>query len=363
MKPCEACNAELPDGAVACAQCGSLVHGDLLKRLYGESRQAESRGDHAGALALLEACLERLPPGSRQYSQVANEVRRVEAVRAQTRLRRAAVEARERLHPVVRPRLDRWAIAGICARVCGSGVASVPGLSHVLTFVITAGSVAWIALRVGLTGLTQRRTLTSMALWIVSFSLLMGWERAAVFGLLVYLHEAGHIVALEYLGVGFSWPFFVPFVGAYVMPGRGMSRRSDQALVSLGGPALGMVPSFVVLCLARSWDIPAFWTEAARLNLMLNLANLAPLPRLDGERLTCLYDGPQLVAIGGAVLVAVWALRANVLGLVLGGAYLLRLLFPRRPPAGGDAGEAAGWVLWALAVCHAGLAVLALALV
>lgn len=363
MTSCTACNAELPAGAVACLRCGSLVHGDLLKRLYAESRQAESRGDYAGGLALLEACLERLPSDSRQHSQVESEIRRIEGVCAQARLRRAAAEARERLHPVVRPRLDRWAIAGISARVCGAGVASIPGLSHVLTLGITAGSIVWIVLRVALTGLTQRRTLMSMAVWIASFSLLMGWERAAVFGLLVYLHETGHIVALEYLGVGFSWPFFVPFVGAYVMPGRGMSRRVDQALVSLGGPALGMVPSFVLLWLAWRWDIPVFWKEAARLNLMLNLANLAPVPRLDGERLACLYSGAQLATIGGATVVAVLLLGTDVLGLVLGGAYLLRLLFPRRLPAGVDAEAAPGVALWGLAVCHSASVVLALSLV
>ena len=232
-----------------------------------------------------------------------------------------------------------------------------------MTFAITLGSIVWIVLRVGLTGLTQRRTLVSMAVWVVSFSLLMGWERAAVFGLLVYFHETGHIVVLEYLGVGFSWPFFVPFVGAYVVPGRGMSRRGDQALVSLGGPALGMVPSFLVFWIAWRWEVPAFWTEAARLNLMLNLANLAPIPRLDGDRLVCLYAGPQLAAIGGAALVAVWALGSSALGFVLGGAYLLRLLFPRRLPAGVNRGEGAGVGLWCLAVCHAVLVVLALALV
>ena len=203
-----------------------------------------------------------------------------------------------------------------------------------------------------------------MALWIGSFSLLMGaWEKAAVFGLLVYLHEIGHIVALEYLGVGFSWPFFVPFVGAYVVPGRGMSRRSDQALVSLGGPALGMVPSFVVLCLAWWWDVPAFWMAAARLNLMLNLANLAPIPRLDGDRLVCLYSGPQLAATGGAALVGAWALGSHVFGFLLGGAYLLRLLFPRRLPMGVNPGEGTDVALWCVAVCHAVLVVLALALV
>ena len=155
--------------------------------------------------------------------------------------------------------------------------------------------------------------------WAVASTLLMGgflwWITgswvvavAVLFGL--FVHEYGHVLAMNKVGMGPARIYIIPFLGGLAKGQRAPKSEWHGVLVSLAGPAFGllaMVP-FVGLWLATSqgqWLLGAFFIA------VLNLVNLLPAPPLDGSKalgpvLTRVHPRLEhvvLLAIGAA---AVW---------------------------------------------------------
>ena len=128
--------------------------------------------------------------------------------------------------------------------------------------------------------------------WAVISTLLMGgflwwitgsWvvSVAVVFGL--FVHEYGHVLAMNKVGMGPARIYIIPFLGGLAKGQRAPKNEWHGVLVSLAGPAFGllaMIP-FVGLWATTGQGellLGAFFIA------MLNLVNLLPAPPLDGSK-------------------------------------------------------------------------------
>src|SRR5690242_3167851 len=84
-------------------------------------------------------------------------------------------------------------------------------------------------------------TFLSMVVSVGAYTLLWGWQFAALFVLLIFVHELGHALQLRAEGVRAGLPVFVPFLGA-VIAMKEMPRNAwTEAKVGLAGPILGKI--------------------------------------------------------------------------------------------------------------------------
>ncbi|MEN6624852.1 MAG: site-2 protease family protein [Candidatus Sumerlaeia bacterium] len=270
MIACPECAAELDEGALACPHCGALAWRDRLRALHRESAEAEAAGDYKRSLEGLHACLELLPAESRQHAQIEREIARL-----------AYLDAKHPAPPagmLVQPEADRDRESA-------------------------AGNV-FAALRLAFVGLLKPRTLGSLALWTVCLGFMMGWMEAFLFGLLIYVHEMGHLIAIEYYGYQFAWPVFVPFLGAFVLHGKTAQRPVENAAIAFAGPLAGSMASFALVGLDAAVGLPELIRNLAYINLLINFLNLMPYWMLDGSRLAGSISRGGIVATAGALCAA-----------------------------------------------------------
>lgn len=141
--------------------------------------------------------------------------------------------------------------------------------------------------------------------WITGSAVVAG---AVLFGL--FVHEYGHVLAMNRLGMGPARLYIIPFLGGLAKAQRNPRSEWDGVLVSLAGPAFGllaMIP-FAAVGLALG---SAEWLMGAFFIAMINLVNLLPAPPLDGSKalgpvLTRIHprlEQAALLAVGG---LAVW---------------------------------------------------------
>lgn len=156
-------------------------------------------------------------------------------------------------------------------------------------------------------------------IWYVSGSWLVAG--AVVFGL--FVHEFGHVLAMNALGMGPAKIYIVPFVGGLARAQRPAASEWHGVLVSLAGPAFGLLataPFFV------GWQMTggSAWLVGAFFIAMLNLINLAPAPPLDGSHAL----GPVLARIHPVLeLAVIAAIGAGVVfWAVMGGSWLFAAL-------------------------------------
>ena len=114
--------------------------------------------------------------------------------------------------------------------------------------------------------------------WITGSAIVAG---AVLIGL--FVHEAGHALAMNRLGMGPARIYIIPFLGGLAKARREPRSEWHGVLVSLAGPAFGllaMIPFMGVgLVLGQSE-----WLAGAFFIALLNLANLVPAPPLDGSK-------------------------------------------------------------------------------
>lgn len=124
----------------------------------------------------------------------------------------------------------------------------------------------------------------SMLLMIWAYAQLWPWEFAAGAVLLIFVHEIGHALVLRYLGVPFSAPIFIPFLGALIGMKEMPKDAAKEALVAYGGPFLGTVAAQVCFYLYYRTDALVL-VGLAQFGFMINLFNLLPFSPLDGGRI------------------------------------------------------------------------------
>jgi Zn-dependent protease len=113
---------------------------------------------------------------------------------------------------------------------------------------------------------------------------------AAIWGLLV--HEYGHVLAMNALGMGPARIYIIPFLGGVAKSQRLPKSEWDGVLVSLAGPGFGLLAAipFFAGYIAMGH---AEWLLGAAVIAAINLVNLAPAPPLDGSKAL----GPVLARI------------------------------------------------------------------
>ena len=159
-------------------------------------------------------------------------------------------------------------------------------------------------------------TLITMVASVWVYATLWGFPFALGFVLLIFVHEAGHALVMRQQNIPAGAPVFIPFVGA-VIAMKGLPRDAYvEALVGIGGPALGTLGA--LLCLVVGWlSGYHIWYALAYTGLMINLFNMIPIPPLDGGRITPVLSRWVWVA-GLAIGVAVFLqTRSPLLFLIL----------------------------------------------
>ncbi|MEH6665874.1 MAG: site-2 protease family protein [Brevundimonas sp.] len=143
---------------------------------------------------------------------------------------------------------------------------------------------------------------------------LMGWvyALAGIVGLLV--HEYGHVLAMNRLGMGPARIYIIPFLGGAARGACGAASEWIGVLVSLAGPAFGLIAALPFFAVWAATGDPV-WLQGAWFVAVINLLNLAPAPPLDGSRAL----GPVLARIhpllekaallGVGALVVLWGLQ------------------------------------------------------
>lgn len=143
-------------------------------------------------------------------------------------------------------------------------------------------------------------------IWLMSGSWVVAM--AAIFGL--FVHEYGHVLAMNRLGMGPAKIYIIPFLGGLARGQRNPESEWHGVLVSLAGPAFGMLAVLPVVGLWFVTGDPA-WMMGAFFIAMINLVNLAPAPPLDGSkalgpvlaRIDPMVEKAALIMMGG---LAVW---------------------------------------------------------
>lgn len=155
----------------------------------------------------------------------------------------------------------------------------------------------------------------SMLLSLGLYAWVFGWRYAAGLVALLFLHEMGHFLAARHKGLDVGWPTFLPFVGAWVQLKDQPHDAGADAFVAFGGPLLGSAAALAAYLVARDSGAP--WLLAvAYAGFLINLINLAPLPWLDGGRITGVVS-PRLWLLGVPLVLGLFAWTHSPLLLVL----------------------------------------------
>lgn len=141
----------------------------------------------------------------------------------------------------------------------------------------------------------------SMVVSVFAYSLVWGWWFALGFIIMLFIHEMGHIIALNIKGFKTSGPIFIPFLGAAIFAPN-FDNPEEEAFVGYGGPLLGSLAAlgaYGIYLLNPSEH--TFFLALSYIAAFLNLFNLIPISPLDGGRITKVI-GPWFKWFGVLVL-------------------------------------------------------------
>lgn len=155
--------------------------------------------------------------------------------------------------------------------------------------------------------------------WAIASTLLMAgflwWVTGSVvvaggvlFGL--FVHEYGHVLAMNRLGMGPARIYIIPFLGGMAKGQREPKSEWHGVLVSLAGPAFGLIAMIPFVAAGLGLRSPE-WLMGAFFIAMINLVNLLPAPPLDGSKalgpvLTRVHPRLEQVALLAVGALAVW---------------------------------------------------------
>jgi len=151
---------------------------------------------------------------------------------------------------------------------------------------------------------------------VAAYSLFWGWQFAAGFVLLIFVHEMGHVIALKREGIKASTPMFIPFLGAAIFSRSLGDNALAEARVGLAGPLLGSLGAGVV-ALVGALTGSDFLLALAYVGFFVNLFNLLPVLPLDGGRAMAAM-APWMWFVGFAALIP--------LAILIHGSFILLLI-------------------------------------
>jgi Zn-dependent protease len=172
------------------------------------------------------------------------------------------------------------------------------------------------ALFVALPNLKLLTTGGTALISVAAYSLFWGWEFAAGFVVLLFIHEMGHVIALRREGIKASAPMFVPFMGALITARSLGDNALAEARVGLAGPILGSLAALAVAVVGELTHSDML-IALAYVGFLINLFNLLPIVPLDGGRAMAAM-APWMWFVGfGALLVMLFTLPSNPILLII----------------------------------------------
>jgi Zn-dependent protease len=150
---------------------------------------------------------------------------------------------------------------------------------------------------------------------VAAYSLFWGWEFAAGFVVLIFIHEMGHVIALRREGIKASAPTFIPFLGAVIAARSLGDNALAEARVGLAGPLLGSLASALVAVVGIATH-SGLLEALGYIGFFLNLFNLLPVVPLDGGRAMAAM-APWMWFVGFGVLVLLDFLTPNPILLII----------------------------------------------
>jgi Zn-dependent protease len=140
---------------------------------------------------------------------------------------------------------------------------------------------------------------------VAAYSLFWGWQFAAGFVVLLFVHEMGHVIQLRREGIKASTPMFIPFLGAAIFS-RGFGDNAlAEARVGLAGPILGTLGAVAVAVVGKLTGSDLL-LALAYIAFFLNLINLIPVVPFDGGRaMAAVAPSMWFLGIGGLVAMIV----------------------------------------------------------
>ncbi len=155
-----------------------------------------------------------------------------------------------------------------------------------------AGTSAGPSSRIGAALLTG-------ALTYASFIYLFDWMFAAILLALLLIHEAGHALAMRWVGLPVQGIYFIPFFGGIAVSAAPHNTEAERGFVALMGPGFSLLTTGIFVAAALVTKEPLF-EGLALASAILNGLNLAPVLPLDGGHVVdaaLSRSDPEFVAI------------------------------------------------------------------
>lgn len=133
--------------------------------------------------------------------------------------------------------------------------------------------------------ITQLKSLGWLLLFWYSIQHLFsrfGADAALIVSISFMFHEMGHAIGFWITGRAIEPIKYLPFLGAYVKPIKGMSNKSSEYLLTiLAGPLFGIAFGSICVVVGILIAQPSI-TLGGKFAILLNGFNLLPIPPLDG---------------------------------------------------------------------------------
>jgi Zn-dependent protease len=271
-----------------------------LKRLAAEAEGATAAGDSVAAREAWRQALDLLPRGSRQATVVSEKI--------------AQLSEQITVEPAAEAEAQKPSWAKKAGPLGAIGLV-LWKLKFVVLAVLSKGKLL-------LLGLTKSTTLFTMLLSMGVYWTAWGWRFALGFVVSIYIHEMGHVAALQRYGIKATAPMFIPGFGAMVRLNQYPANPAEDARVGLAGPLWGLGAAAAAYGVFLATAIP-FWAAIARTGALINLFNLIPVWQLDGSRgYSALSAGQRFVLTAG--LAAAWFATGETLLILIGGVAAVR---------------------------------------
>lgn len=127
-------------------------------------------------------------------------------------------------------------------------------------------------------------SVTSFAIFVIGLYFLADIELflAVGFGVLLLIHELGHVCALKKLGRATNGVYFLPFIGAFVTTKEELSIENEYAYLKYLGPLMGTLGVLIAFLLFFFLNDQRF-ISLVFVGAILNLINMIPITFLDGH--------------------------------------------------------------------------------
>jgi Zn-dependent protease len=129
-------------------------------------------------------------------------------------------------------------------------------------------------------------TIISLVLFVAVYFLFFNQSisQLAILILVLFIHEAGHFLAMKYYGYSEVKMFFIPLLGALVTGRKEDVSQKQRSIILLAGPLPGIVIGIMLYFIG---DILNHYQVlmVAGMFVFINVINLIPLNPLDGGKL------------------------------------------------------------------------------